>query len=160
MSESQKSEEFETPERSTIRPTTRLHVEAMEKSDADAVWIQAGMHHLMLRTIGRRSGAERKAALPYWRDEQGHPIVVASYAGAKDHPLWFENLSDRKTNPEVLTRLQKESFWAEAEILEGEEHQRIWDALTEDRPFYRDYQALTERRIPLVRLRSRRPVEA
>ena len=159
MPESQKSEPFETPERSTIRPTTRMHVEAMESSDADAVWIQAGMHHLMLRTIGRRSGEERKAALPYWRDPDGHPIVVASYSGAKDHPLWFRNLSDRSANPEVLTRLQKERFWAKAEILEGEEYRSTWEALTADRPFYRDYQALTERTIPLVRLRALRPAE-
>ncbi len=78
MKESQKNEPFETPERSTIRGSTRSHVAAMEKSNADAVWNASGMRLLYLRTIGWRSGEERKAALPFWLDDDDHPIVVAS----------------------------------------------------------------------------------
>jgi len=156
MRESQKAEAFETPERSTIKDTTRGHVAVMEKSDADAVWILSGMHHLLLRMIGRTSGEERKVALPYWKDDDGHAIVVASYAGAEKHPGWYLNLADREANPEVYCKQQKRAFWAEAEILAGDEYLSIWDVLVEDRPFYADYQALTERRIPLVRLRPKR----
>ncbi|MGW3539753.1 nitroreductase/quinone reductase family protein [Nocardia niigatensis] len=43
---------------------------------------------------------------------------------------------------------------ARPEIIEDPEYQQIWDALTADRAFYRDYQSRTERRIPLVRLRE------
>ena len=156
MRESQRAEIFETPERSTITDTTRGHVATMEQSEADEVWFLSGMHHLLLRMIGRTSGKERKVALPYWKDDDGHLIVVASYAGAEQHPAWYLNLADRKANPEVYCRQQKRAFWADAEILEGDEYQAIWDVLTEDRPFYRDYQALTPRRIPLVRLRYTR----
>jgi deazaflavin-dependent oxidoreductase (nitroreductase family) len=128
----------------------------MEASDADEAWSGANMHYVLLRTIGRKSGKERKAALPYWKDDDGHPIVVASYAGAEQHPAWYLNLEDRKANPEVCCRLQKRAFWADAEILDGDEYQAIWQPLSEDRPFYREYQALTKRRIPLVRLRAKR----
>ena len=117
------------------------------------------MRYLLLRTIGRRSNAERKVALPLWKDADGHPIVVASYSGAANHPAWYANLADRKANPEVLCRIRERRFWAEAQILDGEEYTSVWEALTTDRPFYRDYQALTERRIPLVRLRERRPAQ-
>ncbi len=157
MKESQKNEPFETPERSTIRGSTRSHVAAMEKSNADAVWNASGMRLLYLRTIGWRSGEERKAALPFWLDDDDYPIVVASYAGAPGHPSWYLNLENRTANPEVYVRIQEREYWSEPVILDGEEYSAVWNSLTDDRPFYRDYQALTERRIPLVRLAETRP---
>jgi deazaflavin-dependent oxidoreductase (nitroreductase family) len=159
MPKSQPSDPFETPERSTIRPTTHQHVAAMEASNDSAIWIAAGMKHLLLRSNGRRSGAVRKAALPFWEDDGGHPIVVASYAGAPDHPAWYLNLSDRRANPEVIVRIRGDAFWAEAQILDGAEYAETWEMLTRDRPYYRDYQALTERRIPLVRFVRKRAAD-
>jgi len=129
----------------------------MEASDDDAVWRAAGMHHVVLRTVGRTTGNEHKVALPYWRDPEGHRIVVASYAGAPQHPSWYLNLLDRAANPEVLVRVQHGSFWASAEVLEGEGYLRIWDLLTADREYYKDYVRRTDRKIPLVRLREVRP---
>lgn len=156
MPTSQKSEPFDEPARDEIPARTREHVAAMEASDADEVWFLAGMHHLLLRTVGRRSGRPQKAALPYWRDAGGHPIVVASYAGSPNHPAWYLNLSDRKANPEVLVRTQRESWWAEAQELVGDGYRETWDALVQDRPFYVDYQSRTTRELPLVRLLRRR----
>lgn len=157
MSTSQKSEPFEEPPREQIPVRTREHVAAMEASDADEIWFVAGMHHLMLCTVGRRSGEVKKAALPYWRDAGGHPIVVASYAGSPKHPAWYLNLSDREANPEVLVRTQHEAWWAEAQDLEGDDYRRTWDAMVLDRPFYVDYQSRTTRKLPLIRLVKRRP---
>ena len=149
---------WETPSLDEIPKISRMHVEAMEQSDDDAVWNQAGMHHVLLRVVGRRSGAEQKVALPFWRDAEGRRVVVASYAGAPQHPAWFVNLQDRAANPEVLCRVQGgQQFWSAAEILDGDEYSRTWDALTADRAWYVDYQAKTDRRIPLVRLPETRP---
>lgn len=134
-----------------------MHVQAMETSDADEVWQQAGMHHVLLRTIGRKSGKEHKVALPYWRDPEGHRIVVASFAGFDQHPSWFVNLADRDANPEVLVKVQGGAFWSVPEILDGDEYTRIWELLVADRAWYADYQARTDRRIPLVRLPETRP---
>ena len=154
---SQKAHLFETPERSTIIPSTREHVAAMETSGDPKVWVGAGMHHLMLRMTGRKSGEERKVALPFWEDDDGHRIVVGSYAGDERHPGWVLNLQDRETNPEVYVRFAGGAYWADAEFLDGDDYIAVWSALCEDRPFYRDYQARTERRIPLIRLREKRP---
>jgi deazaflavin-dependent oxidoreductase (nitroreductase family) len=129
----------------------------MEQSDDDMVWIGAGMHQLMLCTVGRKTGNEHRVALPYWFDDNGDRIVVASFAGAPQHPAWYLNITDRSKNAEVLVKVQDGAFWAEPEILDGDEYARIWDALTEDRTYYRDYQTRTTRRIPLVRLVERRP---
>jgi len=154
---SQKNETFDEPPIEEIPNISRMHVSAMEQSDDDMVWIGAGMHQVMVRTIGRKSGKEHKVALPFWVDDNGHRVVVASFAGAPQHPAWYLNITDRKANPEVLCKVQSGSFWAEAEILEGDEYDRIWAALSADREYYNDYQTRTDRRIPLVRLVERRP---
>lgn len=129
----------------------------MEATDDDEPWVVAGMHHVVLHTIGRRSGQEHKVALPYWQDPDGHRVVVGSFSGAPQHPAWYLNLCDRSKNPEVLVRVQGRSFWADAQSLDGDEYQETWAGLTADRPWYNDYQSRTDRRIPLVRLVEVRP---
>jgi deazaflavin-dependent oxidoreductase (nitroreductase family) len=152
MAEDQRNEAFVEPPRDEIPGISRAHVAAMEASDAEEVWVGAGMKQLLVQTVGRKTGNEHKVALPYWRDPDGHPIVVASFAGAPEHPAWYLNLADRSANPEVFVRDRQHAFWAAAQILDGAEYQDIWSALTADRPYYNDYQTRTERRIPLVRL--------
>ena len=151
----QRNEPFDEPPRSEIPAISRAHVEAMEGSDDDAVWVIKGMHHVVLRTIGRRSGNEHKVALPYWRDADGHPVVVASFSGAPGHPAWYLNVTDRAANPDVLVRMQGRWFWAEAQVLDGDDYDGTWAALVADRSHYADYQTRTTRRIPLVRLVER-----
>lgn len=158
MSESQKVEQgWVTPSHDEIIALTKQHVGAMETMDLDVVWVQAGMHHVLLSTVGRKSGTTHKVALPFWRDANGQRIVVASFAGAPADPSWFVNMSDRSANPEVLCRVQNGQFWSVPEILEGEDYTTNWAALNADRAWYNDYQAKTERRIPLVRLPETRP---
>jgi len=112
---------------------------------------------VVIRTVGRKTGQEHKVALPTWRDPDGVPVVVASYAGAPQHPSWYLNLSDRTANPEVLVRTKTSQYWSVPDIPEGEEYDRLWALLTADRAWYSDYQAKTSRRIPLVRLPVTRP---
>ena len=153
MTESQKVvQNWETPSLDEIPVISKGHVQAMETSDADAVWVVAGMHHVLLETVGRRSGRVHRVALPFWRDPDGHRIVVASFGGAPGHPAWFVNLQDRHANPQVRCRVQHGEYTCVPEILEGDERARIWALLLEDRAWYADYQARTDREIPLVRL--------
>jgi deazaflavin-dependent oxidoreductase (nitroreductase family) len=154
---SQRSGEFSTPTRDEIVGISAQHVAMMESSDADDVWIWVGMEHVLLRTIGRRSGREHKVALPFWRDAAGSRIIVASFAGAERDPAWFLNLSDRTANPELLVRVQGGLWWMAADVLDGPDYDATWAALVADRPHYDDYRAKTARRIPLVRLRELRP---
>ena len=158
VTDSQRVEQtWETPSHDEIPVISRGHVEAMESSDDEAVWVVSGMHHVVLHTIGRKSGAEHKVALPTWRDPDGHRIVVASFAGSPGHPSWFLNLRDR-SNPEVLCNVQGGAYWSVPELPEGDEHARLWELLVADRAWYDDYQARTDRTIPLVRLPETRPV--
>ena len=161
MATDQKVEQaWDTPSHDEIPKITKMHVEYLEQTDDDAVWVQAGMHHVMIRTIGRKSGNEHKIALPFWRDPDGVRVVVASFAGAEKHPAWFLNLRDRDANPEILVKVQGGQFWSVPDILEeGDEHDRLWALMIEDRAWYADYQARTERTIPLVRLPETRAVD-
>jgi deazaflavin-dependent oxidoreductase (nitroreductase family) len=154
----QQNEEFVEPSRDEIPGISRQHVAAMETSDDDSVWVLAGMNHVVLHTIGRKSGNEHKVALPFWADPEGRPVVVASFSGAPQHPAWYLNLSDRAANPEVLVRRQgQQLYWSTPQILEGEEYAIVWAGLTADRPYYNDYQTRTDRKLPLVRLDIGRP---
>ena len=154
---SQQNEAFSEPTRDEIPGISRGHVAAMEQTDDDAAWVIAGMHHVVLHTIGRRSGKEHKVALPFWADAAGNPVVVGSFAGAPQHPSWYLNLSDRDANPEVLVRRQGHLYWSVPDILDDDEYTATWAGLTADRPYYNDYQSRTDRRLPLVRLPVSRP---
>ena len=150
--EDQAARSFPTPPRWTFRPVTRAQSFVYEKTGG-RLWTRAmGMHHLLLRTVGRRSGRKLVACLPYWLDADLNRIVIASYGGAPIHPGWFHNLRDREANPEVIVRDKRDVYWASAEILEGEERAAVWKELVRDRPFYDQYQANTTREIPVVRL--------
>tara|TARA_X000001036_G_scaffold260607_1_gene242321 strand:+ start:293 stop:793 length:501 start_codon:yes stop_codon:yes gene_type:complete len=143
---------WETPPRSEIVELTKAHVQAMEMTDDDLVWVQAGMHHVLLTTIGRKTGNEHKVALPTWLDKNRDRIVVASFAGSDKSPAWFLNLCDEKANPRLLCQVQNGKFWSAPEILEGEERELVWKQLCADRAWYENYQRNTQRKIPLVRL--------
>jgi deazaflavin-dependent oxidoreductase (nitroreductase family) len=154
----QASTSFVEPPREQIPAISAAHVAALESATGERFWVAAGMSHLILRTVGRRSGNEHKVALPYWVDATGARIVVASFAGAPQHPAWYLNLTARDVNAEVLVREQAGSYWAEPELLDGAEYEHLWTAITVDRPFYTGYTRRTDRRIPLVRLRRTRTV--
>ncbi|MBL1077528.1 nitroreductase family deazaflavin-dependent oxidoreductase [Nocardia sp. 2] len=150
----QRNNPFTEPEREKLIALGRKHVLGMEFTDAEQVWISSGMEHLLLHTVGRRSGRAHKVALPFWVDGDGHRVVVASFVGAPQHPAWYWNLTDADANGKVLVKLRTGEVWVRPEILDGAEYRELWAALTADREFYRDYQSRTERRIPLVRLRE------
>ena len=94
----------------------------------------------------------------YWRYEQwiglgqsnlagGNYVVVASKGGAPTNPLWYENLI---AHPEVRVQVKGDKFAARARDATPEERPRLWQLMTSLWPAYDEYQAKTERRIPLV----------
>lgn len=153
----QPNDPFEEPPFEQISGISRMHVQAMETMEDDMVWIGAGMHQVIIYTVGRKSGNEHKVAVPVWFDDDGNRVVVASYAGNDRHPHWYLNLADKDANPEVRVKAQHHEFWAEAQILDGGEYDAVWAQLVEDRAYYADYQTRTARKLPLVRLVELRP---
>ena len=120
MATEQKVEQvWETPSQEEIPNITKMHVSALETTDDDAVWVQAGMHHV-LRAHDRAASpaTSTRSRCRSGVDPDGVRTVVASFAGAAKHPAWFLNLADRDANPEVLVRVQGGEYWSVPDILE------------------------------------------
>ncbi|MEO7126267.1 MAG: nitroreductase/quinone reductase family protein, partial [Nakamurella sp.] len=73
-------------------------------------------------------------------------LIMASKGGAPKHPLWYLNLV---ANPEVELQVGDEKFAAHASVAAGAERARLWKIMAAIWT-YDDYQAKTEREIPLV----------
>ncbi len=105
-----------------------------------------GTTTLILTTTGRRSGEERSTPLIY-REHDGNHLVVASKGGADEPPAWFRNLEE---NPDVTVQVMDDRFKARARTATAEEKPEMWRKMAATWPAYDDYQANTDREIPVV----------
>jgi len=105
---------------------------------------------MLLTTTGARSGEERISPLMYHRDGERY-VIVASKAGAPDHPGWYHNL---KANPvatvEVGADTGTETFEVRAREAEGEERERLFAERVAIAPGFGEYQRKTSRKIPVM----------
>ena len=106
---------------------------------------------LLLSTRGRKSGATRVMPLIYGLSN-GNYIVVASKGGAPSHPAWYLNLLDQ---PACEIQVAQNHWRVLARTAEGAEREALWKKMAEIYPPYNDYQAATEREIPVVVLQPR-----
>lgn len=107
---------------------------------------------MLLMTVGARTGEERITPLMYHRDGDEY-VIVASKAGAPDHPAWYWNL---KANPtakvEVGTADGTETFEVRAREVKGEERDRIYAERVAIAPGFGEYEQKTSRKIPVLLL--------
>lgn len=108
----------------------------------------AGSPMLLLTTTGARSGLARINPLVYTKDGDRY-VIIASKAGAPEHPHWFHNLV---ANPVVTVEVGAEKFEARASLVQGEERQRLYNQQAERMPVFKDYAAKARREIPVVLL--------
>jgi len=127
------------------------HVQHYEETDGRVGHDWNGASCLVLTTIGRRSGTERRVPLIYGRDADRY-LVVASMGGAPRHPAWYLNLADQ---PDVEIQVRGERLAVRARTASDDEKPRLWKIMTEPWPNYDAYQERTERNIPLVVLEPR-----
>ena len=102
---------------------------------------------LLLYTTGRKSGKTSILPLIYRPTGDGGFCVIASKGGAPSHPAWYLNL---EAEPNVHLRVATDEFDAVARVAEGEERERLWNLMVEYYAPYTDYQAATDRQIPVV----------
>jgi deazaflavin-dependent oxidoreductase (nitroreductase family) len=122
------------------------HVERYEATDGDEGHDWRGAKTLILTTTGRKSGAPRKAPLIY--GEHGDDLlVVASKGGSPEPPAWYVNL---QADPEVDVQVRGERFKARARDATPDEKPELWRIMTAEWPAYDEYQAKTDREIPVV----------
>ncbi len=103
---------------------------------------------LLLTTRGRKSGQPRTSPMMYLADGD-RLLVFASKGGAPANPDWYGNLV---ADPKVTVEVGVEKFEARAVVLDGEERDRHYAEQARRYPGFTEYQARTDRVIPVVAL--------
>ncbi|MEY2477229.1 MAG: hypothetical protein QOG87_2544 [Actinomycetota bacterium] len=110
-----------------------------------------GAPMLLLHHAGAKTGTERVNPLVYLPDGDDY-VVFASKGGAPTNPDWYHNLL---ANPETAAEVGTETVPVKAREADGEERERLWEAIKRERPGFADYERKTSRRIPAVVLERR-----
>lgn len=111
-----------------------------------------GAPMVLLTTTGAKSGDRLTTPLVSLPDGD-RLLVFASKGGAPKHPAWYHNLV---ANPTVTVEYGTETFEAEAKVITGEEHDRLYARQVAAFPGFGDYQKNTTRVIPVVALNRKR----
>lgn len=106
---------------------------------------------LLITTTGRKSGLARTNPLFYAQDGDSW-VVVASNAGSNQHPAWWLNL---QANPTAHIQVARIHADVTASLVLPEERERLWALILDTYAGYQDYQNMTEREMPIVRLARR-----
>ena len=115
-----------------------------------------GMEQVLITTTGRTTGNRRTTpvcAFPF--DEprtgagasDGRVVLVASDGGREQHPQWYRNM---RVNPEVTVQRGRRSIAMRARTATPAERNKLWPRIVAVYGGYAQYQARTEREIPLV----------
>lgn len=127
------------------------HTRRYVASDGADGHLWNGVPTLVLTTTGRRSGQPRRNALIYGREGDDY-LVVASRGGDDHDPLWYRNLV---ADSHVQVQVGADRFEATARTASSDEKQRWWPVMAAIWPAYDEYQAKTDRDIPVVVLTRR-----
>ena len=124
----------------------RDQVDQYERSGGTEGTTLRGMPVIILTSRGAHSGKIRKT--PLMRVEHdGEYALVASKGGDPKHPVWYYNLL---ADPDsVAIQDGPAPFDVSVREVTGEEKKKWWDWAVAAYPPYADYQANTDRQIPL-----------
>ncbi|MEM7324384.1 MAG: nitroreductase family deazaflavin-dependent oxidoreductase [Actinomycetota bacterium] len=110
-----------------------------------------GMPMILVNMVGAKSGRQLTTPLVYSTDGDDI-VIIASAAGAPKHPNWYHNLV---ANPTVNIEVGADSWEATAELAEGDERRRLYDAQAEAMPQFKGYEESAGevgREIPVFKL--------
>lgn len=106
--------------------------------------------HLLLTTIGAKSGEKRISPMMYFPDGANR-IVVASKGGAPTHPGWYHNLMK---NPEVHVEASVDGGIEEYDAVASAMPEKLrapkYKEIGTIAPGFAEYQKNTDRTIPLI----------
>ncbi|MGQ0832016.1 MAG: nitroreductase family deazaflavin-dependent oxidoreductase [Microthrixaceae bacterium] len=124
-------------------------IDEFRASGGTVTGIFEGAPMVLITHTGAKTGQRRTTPLVHTIDGD-RVVIIASMGGAPTHPAWFHNI---KANPRVTVELGTETFEADATIYEdGPEHDRLYAQQAALMPNFAEYQAKTERVIPVVAL--------
>ena len=126
----------------------RKVIEEFRANGGTAGGVFEGKPLVLVHHVGAKSGTERIAPLVPLVDD-GRVYIFASKGGADTNPDWVHNLV---ANPGITVELGTETYTATARLLEGAERDEIYAKQVAAEPQFGDYQAKTERVIPVFEL--------
>jgi F420H(2)-dependent quinone reductase len=106
---------------------------------------------LLLDHVGRRTGTKFTTPLLYLADGP-NLVVVASQGGMAKNPQWYLNL---KARPDTQVQVRAELRRVRARVASEAERSDLWPRLVELYADFDNYQAWTDRVIPVVILEPR-----
>ena len=106
-----------------------------------------GIPVVVVTMRGAASGKVRKIALMRV-EHDGEYAFVASAGGQADHPAWYRNLT--KNPDEVLLQDGPQPFPVTVREVSGAERDTWWERAVAVFAPYAEYQARTERQIPVL----------
>ncbi|KWX24925.1 deazaflavin-dependent nitroreductase family protein [Mycolicibacterium wolinskyi] len=107
-----------------------------------------GVDILLLHNTGAKSGQRRVSPLASFTVD-GRLLIVGSYGGAPKDPAWVHNL---RANPDVHVEIGTDAYDATAHELSRDERDALYDKVVAAAPAFGEYQAKTDRVIPLFEL--------
>ncbi len=123
----------------------RKQADLIESSGGTEGTEMNGMRVIVVTSVGNKTGKLRKS--PLMRVEhEGRYAAVASLGGAPKNPVWYHNLVAHP-HVEVQDGTLKQDMTAR-EVF-GDEKAEWWERAVAAFPNYAEYQAKTERVIPL-----------
>jgi len=131
-------------------PMKRVLVGFMRLSHRLGARKMDGMPVILVTTRGARSGELRTTPVMCFPDGDSAWLVVASFAGAAQHPAWFTNMA--RHPDDVSIQVDGRRVKVAPHSLEGPQRQEAWERITTQSARFAGYQQKTDREIPVVRL--------
>ena len=130
------------------RDWVREQVELYESSGGtkSTTLRDTGLPVIIVTHVGQQTGAIRKTPLMRVKDGDSY-VLVGSQGGLPEHPAWVHNL---RANPKI--ELRDETVvkpMRMREVSDPLERARLWDLAVAAYPPYAEYQAKTQRVIPV-----------
>jgi deazaflavin-dependent oxidoreductase (nitroreductase family) len=123
----------------------RKQAEKIESTNGAEGTHMRGMPVIVLTTRGAKTGLLRKTALMRV-EHDGQYAVVGSLGGAPKNPVWVYNV---RAEPHVELQDGPDKHDYLAHEAEGDERELWWERAVQAYPDYANYQAKTDRVIPV-----------
>ncbi|KUI36160.1 deazaflavin-dependent nitroreductase [Mycobacterium sp. IS-1496] len=136
------------PDSASLNDFNKAIVEEFRNNDGVVGGPFEGATLLLLHTVGAKSGEPRLSPLAYLTLD-GKMLIVGSYAGAPKDPAWVHNL---RKNPRAHIEVGTEAYDVAVRELPREERDSVYSRIVEMAPTFGEYQANTDRVIPLFEL--------
>lgn len=131
--------------RRVVKPFSALNALVYRLSGGRLMGKFQGREICLVTMTGAKSGKKRVVPLMYVPHEDG-VILVASQGGAPKSPVWYGNLL---AHPDIEVQHRDRKLKLRARLVDDAEKARVWPVCVEHYPPYDDYQARTDRNIPV-----------